>query len=111
MHRFIMDPPRSMVIDHINHNGLDNRKANLRVVTQQQNLWNSRRGLNQGRSRYKGVSWDADNNKWAATIRINGKCKRLGFFTDEISAARMYDKTAIKHRGRYALTNFPAKKV
>ena len=107
MHRFIMKPPRGLVVDHINHDGLDNRRANLRIVTQQQNSWNSRKGLNQGKSKYKGVSWDSDNQKWAATIRIHGKCKRLGFFKDEISAAKAYDAAAKKHRGKYALINFP----
>ncbi len=106
MHRFIMKPGRGMVIDHINHNGLDNRRANLRIVTQQQNSWNSRRGLRQGKSRYKGVSWDKDNRKWVATIRVEGKCRRIGFFEDEISAARAYDAAAKKHRGEYALINF-----
>jgi len=109
MHRFIMKPGRGMVVDHINHDGLDNRRANLRIVTQQQNTWNSRRGLRQGKSRYKGVSWDKDNNKWAATIRVEGKCRRIGFFEDEISAARAYDAAAKKHRGEYALVNFGGK--
>lgn len=110
MHRFIMKPGWGMVIDHINHDGLDNRRANLRIVTQQQNTWNSRRGLRQGKSIYKGVSWDRDNRKWAATMRIKGKCRRLGFFEDEIAAAKAYDAAAKKHRGEYALINFEKKK-
>ncbi len=111
MHRFIMKPSRGMVIDHINHDGLDNRKANLRIVTHQQNTWNSRRGLRQGKSMYKGVSWDGNVRKWAATMRIEGKCRRLGFFKDEISAAKAYDAAAKKHRGEYALINFGRKTI
>ena len=47
-----------LLIDHINHDTLDNRKANLRLATPQQNVWNSRSGVNSGASCYKGVTWD-----------------------------------------------------
>jgi hypothetical protein len=95
------------VVDHINHNGLDNRKANLRIVTQQQNIWNSTLGKNKGSSKYKGVFWDTGRGLWAAAIKVNRKFVRLGYFDNEISAARAYDKAALHHRGQYAYLNFP----
>ncbi len=58
MHREIMKPPKGMVVDHINRDGLDNRRANLRIATRQQNRCNSGPRLRRGTSKYKGVSWE-----------------------------------------------------
>ena len=62
MHRVIMGAAEGLFVDHINHNGLDNRKANLRLATAAQNAWNSVRGK-RGSSKYKGVAWDAASKK------------------------------------------------
>ncbi len=56
MHQVIMGTAEGKVIDHINHNGMDNRKANLRFATAQQNTWNKRKKRGNSSSRYKGVS-------------------------------------------------------
>ena len=110
MHREIMDAPAGLYVDHINRNGLDNRRPNLRIVTPQQNSWNTRLGIGRGRSKYKGVSQDKDVRKWRASICIDKKLKHLGYFTDEKQAAEAYDKAAKKHRGEYAFLNFDKSK-
>lgn len=74
LHRFIMNPPEDMVVDHINHNPLDNRKCNLRICTSQQNSMNlSKRSDNT--SGYTGVWFNSSCNRWIAEICINGKNK------------------------------------
>ena len=78
-------------IDHININSLDNRIENLRLATCSQNTRNQNKRKNCS-SKYKGVSWDKQNNKWGAQIRINGKTKHLGSFTNEDEAYLAYKK-------------------
>ena len=72
MHRLIMNAPENMVVDHINGNGLDNRKENLRIVSNRQNLQNLHIKKT---SKYPGVSWQKTRNKWISLIRVNGKQK------------------------------------
>lgn len=105
MHRFLMKPPKGMVVDHINGNGLDNRRCNLRICTQQQNLYNSRpKGKS---SRFKGPCWDKSRQKWVVLIRYEGRNHMIGRFDDEIEAARAYDRKAYELFGEYAWLNFP----
>jgi hypothetical protein len=99
-----------MLVDHINGDGLDNRKVNLRLATPAQNNWNSKSGMDRGKSKYKGVKWHKHVKKWAAVISVNGQRKHLGYFADEKQAARAYDKAAKEFRGEYAILNFPKKK-
>ncbi|UCD52669.1 MAG: HNH endonuclease [Phycisphaerales bacterium] len=107
MHREIMNAPDDMVVDHINGNGLDNRQANLRVCTAQQNCSNSRsRG---GASRYLGVSRHRD--KWTARIKHEGEVFHLGLFDDEVAAARARDAKALELQGEFAYLNFPPPKT
>lgn len=115
MHHLVIAVPPGMFCDHINHNGLDNRKANLRPATHTQNVWNRRKfsGRTFGgykrhsRSRYKGVDWANDMKRWRARIRVNGKRIYLGSFKEELDAAKAYDQAAKKHHGAYASVNFP----
>jgi hypothetical protein len=96
MHRLLMLYPRATyVVDHIDHNGLNNQKSNIRVVTQRGNLWNLKRG---GTSRYKGVCWDKRSRKWLAQIVISNRKKGLGYFKVEEDAAYAYLR-AIKKLG------------
>jgi hypothetical protein len=110
MHREIMGEPKGEIIDHINHNGLDNRKANLRVVTRQQNTWNKRKQRGGCGSKYKGVMWFKRSGKWQVRITHNGKSIFIGYFDDEKAAARAYDARAAELYGDYAVLNFPKPK-
>ncbi len=106
MHRQIMPPPDGYVVDHENHEGLDNRKANLRLATISQNNCNRRRSPNIGRSKYKGIDFDDSRKKWRARIRFNNKRVFLGYFDNEIDAAKAYDAAARKLHGDFAVLNF-----
>ena len=104
MHRLIMNAQRGWVVDHINGDGLDNRRSNLRLVTYSQNAAN-RRARAGGTSRFKGVTWHKQSKKWQAVIRVNGRPMYLGVFADESDAAAAYNKAAIEGFGECALIN------
>lgn len=107
MHRFIIKPKKNQIIDHINGNGLDNRKSNLRICTQSENLRNrSKPKWKKTTSKYKGVSF-VKNRKtpWRSYIQINKKYKHLGHFNNEIDAAIAYNKAAIKYYKKFAFLN------
>jgi len=102
MHNFIMDPPNGMEVDHIDRNGLNCQRANLRYGTHQQNCMNQRP---KNGAKYKGVILTKDGYICAA-IRINGKYKHLGSFPTEELAALAYDEVAFKYYGEFAYLNF-----
>lgn len=104
--RLIMSPPKDMVIDHINGDVLDNRRCNLRVCTQSQNLMNRR--ATGGYSKYKGVTWSKDAKKWQASLKYQGKNYFLGHYDNEKKAALAYDAKAREIFGEYARLNFPS---
>ncbi len=106
MHRYIMKAPGHLVVDHIDHNGLNNTKSNLRLCTTAQNNRNAALSFS-STSRYKGVHWNRGAKKWAAKIKLNAKSHHLGYFTDEIAAARAYDEKAKELHGEFACLNFP----
>lgn len=92
-------------VDHINGDGLDNRRSNLRRATLQQNQQNHpSRG---GTSRFKGVHWSAKGKCWRAQIRIGGRARDLGGFDSELDAALTYDAAARKVYGEYGRYNIP----
>ena len=88
MHRVIMAAPPGLEIDHINGNGLDNRKENLRIVTTRENSQN--RHI-QKTSLYPGVYWDSERGIWRARIRVGQGRIHLGRFKTEIAAANAYN--------------------
>lgn len=104
MHRLIMKAKPGQIVDHKNSNGLDNRRANLRLCTSQQNSLNSNKHKD-NTSGYRGVSWHVEDKKWYARISINGKCKYIGSFEHKKDAALAYNKAAKKHHGEFARLN------
>jgi len=106
MHRQITGAPDHLVVDHIDHNGLNNRRANLRVCTFAENCRNLR-STGPKTSKYKGVHRHKRLKKWAAQITCNKKTHHLGYFADELDAARAYDRAANRYHGRFAALNFP----
>lgn len=93
------------VAEHENRNLRDNWRDNLRESTQQQNIRNSGKRSN-CTSKYKGVSWHKQHDKWIARIGVNGKRIHSGYFDDEIEAARAYDRAAIKYFDEFICLNF-----
>ena len=106
MHRAIMNPPDGTVVDHINRNSLNNRRCNLRICTQKENLRNGRPSR-RSTSRFKGVYFDKQTRKWIAKIGYNGKTIHLGSFEDEVEAAKAYDRKAYELFKDFAYLNFP----
>lgn len=100
LHRVITDAADGFEVDHINGNGLDNRRANLRVCTKAQNQYNARRRRD-NRSGFKGVIWSTKRQKWAAQIRFNKKTKMLGFFNCPTAAAIEYAKASAALHGEF----------
>jgi len=104
MHRLLMNAPKGMLVDHINGNGLDNRRCNLRLCTAAENMWN--RGKNPGSSRFKGVSRNQCGT-WDASIGIESHCIHVGTYADEVEAAHVRDRWAFVLHGAFAWLNFP----
>jgi len=103
MHTILMNTPPGMQVDHINGDGLDNRRCNLRICTNSQNRMNQHKAI--GRSKYKGVTWHSIGKKWQARININGKHTHLGLFKKEENAAEAYNRAAKEHFGEFANLN------
>lgn len=109
MHRMLMRPKPGEVVDHINRDGLDNQKSNLRLCTRSQNSGNSGRYISNKTSRFKGVSElpFPESNRWIARLMVGGKRVLNKRYPDEESAARAYDAAAKKYRGEFVVLNFP----
>lgn len=109
MHRLIMIPNDDQAIDHIDGNGLNNTRDNLRLCVASQNKANT---LKQEKyknkkttSKYKGVSWHKRDKKWTAQIGFNRKLIHLGYFDNETEAAMTYNKAARLYFGEFARLN------
>mgnify|MGYP001615685995 CR=1 FL=1 len=108
MHHAILQTPKGMHTDHINGDGRDNRRENLRICTPAENIRNQRANKRTGRTaKYKGTFFVKELGKWKAVIGINRGTKYLGLFTSEIDAARAYDAKARELFGAFARLNFP----
>jgi hypothetical protein len=108
MHRCLIKVPPGHVVDHINHNGLDNRRANLRPASRAQNNRYSKKRKNT-RSKYKGVSFYSREKQFVAKITTDGNTVTLGYFNDEVLAAKAYDKAARTYHKEFAYLNFPSR--
>jgi hypothetical protein len=102
MHRVILNAPDGLQVDHINGDGLDNRRSNLRLATNAQNLQNQKR-RSTNTSGYKGVSLYRDG-RWSARIRANGRRVFLGYFATPELAHAAYCAAAEKYHGEFART-------
>jgi hypothetical protein len=103
LHRFLTGWP---MVDHIDGDGLNNRRANLRPANKQQNSAN-RGPYRNNTSGYKGVSWQPDRCLYVAQICVSYRLINLGRYADPADAARAYDAAAREHFGEYARLNFP----
>lgn len=102
LHRLILnitDP--KVFVDHINHNGLDNRKVNLRICTNQQNICNCNTPKN-NTSGHKGVYWSQDKQKWTVQVTINNKTKYIGRYDTLEDAINARKKAAKKYYGEFS---------
>ena len=109
LHRFILQAPQGVQVDHRNGDGLDNRKENLRLATPSQNQQN-RHNLSLNTSGYRGVTWHKKCQKWQSVIKLNGKNYYLGLYINPESAASAYDLKVIELFGEFARLNFPERR-
>lgn len=103
MHRVILRAAPKVQVDHIDGNGLNNRRSNLRLASDCQNKWN-RDKPKSNTSGYKGVF--RRDERWAAYIKHNKRRYYLGAYSDPVDAARAYDRKARELHGDFAKTNF-----
>lgn len=107
LHRLILGAGAGDFVDHINRDGLDCRRSNLRFATPQGNMANvARRRSNP--CPFKGVRPRCDGKKWTARVQFNGRGIHLGSFDTAEDAARAYDAKAVELFGEFAGLNFPA---
>ena len=104
MHRLVLNAPKDFLVDHINHDTLDNRKANLRLCTKGQNHANAFKHSHR-QSKYKGVSKLGGYNRWRARIVVDRVIHHLGYFPSEVEAATAYNNAAKRYFGEFALLN------
>jgi len=103
LHRFILNAPENLLVDHRNGDGLDDQRCNLRTCTKSQNCCNSK--SRKGTSKYKGVSFHKRAGKWQVDICKNYKGYYVGLFNTESEAAQAYNQVAVKFHGSFARLN------
>lgn len=104
LHRFLLNAPSELFVDHINHDKSDNRRSNLRLCTHQENNMNQRI-FDRGTSKYKGVFYDKRYNVWLSRISVNNISLYLGTYYNERDAAIAYNTAAIKYYKEFANLN------
>lgn len=105
MHRLIVGPGTGEP-DHINGDGLDNRRCNLRLLTHQQNLRRAKQVHPGSTSRFRGVAWSRGKQRWVVHIKVDGRSRFVGYFYDEVEAALAYDRAARVYHGEFCVLNF-----
>ena len=101
MHSYLTGWP---LVDHIDHNGLNNTRQNLRPASREENAQN-RKPDRRGSSKYKGVYWREERSRWVVQIRANGVRRKGGLYTSEDDAARAYNELAKELHGEFAYLN------
>lgn len=104
LHRVILGAEKGQIVDHKNGNPLDNRKTNIRICSQSENLFNKRIQSN-NKSGYKGVAWNKEKKKWQAQARFCGKRYSIGYFQTKEEAAKAYNNTIIKISSEFSKPN------
>jgi hypothetical protein len=105
LHRFIMDAPADLAVDHRDHDGLNNQRGNLRIATDNQNSYNQKVARDNNTSGYKGVTWHKALKKWQVMISANGKQKYLGVFKTAEEASEVYKAAAQLLHKEFACIN------
>jgi hypothetical protein len=100
LHRLILNPPKNKVVDHINRNVLDNRRENLRICSQSENIRNKSVNCNNS-SGCTGVIWNKEKSKWNSYISINHKNIHLGYYTNKEDAIEARKKAEEKYFGEF----------
>lgn len=103
MQNEIITNHKGFIVDHIDGNTLNNQKNNLRLTTQQKNCFNQKARI--GTSKFKGVNYEKNMNKWKSQIQAYGKKIYLGIYKTEIDAAKAYNEAAEKYHGEFARLN------
>lgn len=105
LHRVLINAPSGKDVDHVDMNGLNNQKRNLRICCRSENMQNSVSRKN-STSQYKGVCWSSDAGKWLAYINIRPyQRKYLGSFRSESEAAHAYNQAAKEYHGKFVRLN------
>jgi hypothetical protein len=100
MHRLLMGDPEGLQIDHIDGDGINNRRDNLRIATRSQNLCNQRLNA-RNKSGFKGVSWHSASAQWQSHIMLHGKSRNLGCFACPTAAHIAYAKASHALHGEF----------
>jgi hypothetical protein len=106
MHKSIMGTPRGCETDHVDGDGLNNRRSNLRVVTRGQNAHNHIHKAAGKTSRFRGVCWDRKSGRWHAQMRCAGRRIWSGYFDCEMAAAQAYDDAGFARDPEHFTPNF-----
>jgi len=105
LHRFILNCPEGLEVDHIDGNTLNNCRDNLRICTQMENSRNRKKSIKSKSSKYKGVYFHKVTNKYLASIKFNKVSKHLGLYKNQEDAAEAYNKAAKIYHGEFAKLN------
>lgn len=105
MHRTILGTPYGLYTDHIDGDGLNNQRSNLRIVSTAENARNQTRKRSGASSRFRGVSWDSGTLRWRAAIQVNGRMVSLGRFESENEAALAYNAAGFARDPRHFTPN------
>ena len=110
LHQFILKVGKGEMVDHKDHNGLNNSRLNLREATPTQNTWNRYKSKSSS-SQFKGVTFRKWEQRWVASIKHHGKPVFIGWYKTESEAARAFDDKAVELRGEWAMEslNFPGR--